>query len=764
MSDHAKPVLASTYSNFLLEFMNRIDDAVKMGRSDTVTLTNPPTGYIRYNATSGLWQQNTGTPAAPTWGVLKTAATPWIDVEWGATTEWRKIADVLENTSNWASTRFEVKVSNPNGNFGGVSADTSNYIYHVTTCRTGSTTPDNPNSGFVSGPDNSLVRLVKTATGVYEIQVGTATAYRQYKVAIRVVADNLTATVTYLDGTLSGSTTGTNYLALDDANGEEFVPILSARVLTSRVATGTAPFVVASTTVVPNLNVSFLNGKSVGTSGNAIPLLDGVNSWTAAQSSSSTYTAPKFLLTSGSSNGIGFWDNLPLVYGMLMSGATDGTYGGRVPGDTTSDYNLYFTIGTGTNRGFVFRNAYATPLFGINSDRVRSNVGLSAVGGVAVTALATAGVATGTPSTTGGTMAATTTYAKIQAFDINGHHSLLGAESTGVVTTGTTASIVWTWTAVQGAISYRIWVGATGVNGNYAVVTTNTYTQTLPSASLSAGTPFTNSPSGSLTVPGRITTSEHVYSNYLYMSHSASVATTDTVFYSSTDGYIRKNTATGLKTSLALQNVTNESKTTMFASPILTGQTRASASGIYLPASTGMAAATGDTAGLRVDAQGTAGTAGAAFMTFHRPGAYAAHFGIDIDSKWKVGGWSMGAFAYEIFHLGNIGTILTSGHVTTALGYTPSNNTTLTSSVISGNTTAVAGTEYVFTATLTLTLPASPTAGNIVRFSNMSGVSTCVIGRNSKNIMSLAENMTLDSDYGGATLMFADATRGWVLI
>jgi hypothetical protein len=49
---------------------------------------------------------------------------------------------------------------------------------------------------------------------------------------------------------------------------------------------------------------------------------------------------------------------------------------------------------------------------------------------------------------------------------------------------------------------------------------------------------------------------------------------------------------------------------------------------------------------------------GAAMATFHRPGAFAAYFGIDTDNKWKVGGWSMGAAAYEIIHMGNYTSLL----------------------------------------------------------------------------------------------------------
>jgi hypothetical protein len=82
--------------------------------------------------------------------------------------------------------------------------------------------------------------------------------------------------------------------------------------------------------------------------------------------------------------------------------------------------------------------------------------------------------------------------------------------------------------------------------------------------------------------------------------------------------------------------------------------------------------------------------------------------------------------------------------------------------VISTNTGAVASRVYVITASLTLTLPASPTAGDWVTVQNSSGTTTAVIARNGSNIMSLAQDMTLDADYVAVTLIYADATRGWV--
>lgn len=83
--------------------------------------------------------------------------------------------------------------------------------------------------------------------------------------------------------------------------------------------------------------------------------------------------------------------------------------------------------------------------------------------------------------------------------------------------------------------------------------------------------------------------------------------------------------------------------------------------------------------------------------------------------------------------------------------------------VIGGNTTAVRSRTYVLTATLTLTLPASPAAGDWVVVINRSATVTPVVARNGQNIMGLAENMTIDELGEPVRLVFADATRGWVL-
>lgn len=95
--------------------------------------------------------------------------------------------------------------------------------------------------------------------------------------------------------------------------------------------------------------------------------------------------APSYTVSAQSSSGYGFWDTQSYVYGILMSASTDVTYGGRISGEDTSDYNMYFTMSSGTNRGFVFRSNYATPIFSVNPDGIRSNVGVTITGALNAT-------------------------------------------------------------------------------------------------------------------------------------------------------------------------------------------------------------------------------------------------------------------------------------------------------------------------------------------------------------------------------------------
>jgi hypothetical protein len=87
-----------------------------------------------------------------------------------------------------------------------------------------------------------------------------------------------------------------------------------------------------------------------------------------------------------------------------------------------------------------------------------------------------------------------------------------------------------------------------------------------------------------------------------------------------------------------------------------------------------------------------------------------------------------------------------------------------TVSVISTATNAASGTLYVLTADLTLTLPITPSVGDVVGVSNLSGVLTCVIARNGEEIMNVAEDLTVNLANAGFTLIYSGSGEGWVIL
>jgi len=115
---------------------------------------------------------------------------------------------------------------------------------------------------------------------------------------------------------------------------------------------------------------------------------------------------------------------------------------------------------------------------------------------------------------------------------------------------------------------------------------------------------------------------------------------------------------------------------------------------------------------------------------------------------------------------GQTGVVSIASDVTSVNGQTGAVTvaSTMGVNVINSSTTATANNLYVLTANLTLTLPASPSAGDAIKISNRSGVATCVLARNGSNIMGSASDLTLDTASASFELIYSDATNGWVII
>lgn len=124
-----------------------------------------------------------------------------------------------------------------------------------------------------------------------------------------------------------------------------------------------------------------------------------------------------------------------------------------------------------------------------------------------------------------------------------------------------------------------------------------------------------------------------------------------------------------------------------------------------------------------------------------------------------IGNTTSGGLDKTTLTAGNGVTITNGvGSITIAAAGLPTMN------IVSGTTqAAVAGNHYVLTnvAATTVTLPASPNAGDVVWVSVGNGLTTNVIARNGQNIQRLAQDMTLDTPYAAVQLRYVNATIGW---
>jgi hypothetical protein len=115
---------------------------------------------------------------------------------------------------------------------------------------------------------------------------------------------------------------------------------------------------------------------------------------------------------------------------------------------------------------------------------------------------------------------------------------------------------------------------------------------------------------------------------------------------------------------------------------------------------------------------------------------------------------------------GTSGNVLTSNG-TTWTSATPGGGTPTLVIVSATTQTAIKGNHYVLThaTTTTLTLPASPTVGDIVYVTSGNLIATNVIAFNGNAIMGLMQNLTIDTaNYITIQLRYINATIGWVTL
>ena len=111
---------------------------------------------------------------------------------------------------------------------------------------------------------------------------------------------------------------------------------------------------------------------------------------------------------------------------------------------------------------------------------------------------------------------------------------------------------------------------------------------------------------------------------------------------------------------------------------------------------------------------------------------------------------------------------LGSGATSTGFGETYNGAVNWQSAIKTSDFTAVSGEGYFVNTTsgaITVTLPASPSAGAIVAIKDYAGTfatNNLTIARNGSNIQGAANNSLIETNRASVVLVFADSTKGWL--
>ena len=118
--------------------------------------------------------------------------------------------------------------------------------------------------------------------------------------------------------------------------------------------------------------------------------------------------------------------------------------------------------------------------------------------------------------------------------------------------------------------------------------------------------------------------------------------------------------------------------------------------------------------------------------------------------------------------IGKSGDTVSLGSGASASGFTKDGAITWDSSIKTANTSITSGTGFFVdttSAALTITLPASPSVGNIVGIKDYAGTfgtNNLTIARNGSNIQGIANDSLISTNRASVVLVYADATRGWL--
>lgn len=224
MADHSKPTLTSTYANFLAEVDARIDDLAVGLDPALTTVTNMPTGSIRWNSASSKWEKWSGTA----WGDLTTTYTyPNINVT-GNTTLGDATGDTVTinataisapNNLNFDANTLFIDATNNRVGVGTNAPGTTFDVNGVATFRSTSTFQAKPTVQITSAATNTVTdvfRVDSQSSGVpangigvgIEMAAETSAGNTEVGITLDAVATDVTAASEDFDFVISAMAAG----------------------------------------------------------------------------------------------------------------------------------------------------------------------------------------------------------------------------------------------------------------------------------------------------------------------------------------------------------------------------------------------------------------------------------------------------------------------------------------------------------------------------------------------------------------------------
>ena len=174
----------------------------------------------------------------PIWHSQNSNLAYYKDVGYGSALEWRKIADVVFDTSTYSGIAYKIEIEDIGVNWGGSfnDEDSRSFIFYIQMSRSGAVLNDSDYAEIHSDRSTSYVRIIRASLGNFELQVNSPAVNHELRVSVSEVSEGNHTTI-WVDTPVVSATAGTTYtptikahyknaeqlIRLDASSGADFI-------------------------------------------------------------------------------------------------------------------------------------------------------------------------------------------------------------------------------------------------------------------------------------------------------------------------------------------------------------------------------------------------------------------------------------------------------------------------------------------------------------------------------------------------------------